>query len=188
MLVSFFDRRNTMAEETSPEEVQRIIEEWKEIYYDVHILEIDDMFFIYRLMTAVEYADIRENSVDHLEIEEKTCRLCVLDPQGVDWEDDTMAGHAYTIAKSILEDSYLIQNAEEPVDLLQMIDAKADVLSQDFITQIPLVIKHAFSEYRLKDIEAMPIPVQMELFVKAKWMLENLEGIQLTYSREEEEG
>ena len=53
------------------------------------------------------------------------------------------------------------------------------------LKQIPLIIKHCFPEYTLDELELTPLPKQIELFSKAKWMLENLELVKLEFEEED---
>lgn len=50
---------------------------------------------------------------------------------------------------------------------------------EDSENQLPLVIKEAFQDIPLSEIESWPMAKTAEYYVKAKWLLENLRGLQL---------
>ena len=170
-------------EEFTPEEVEETLTFWRETYGDVFIFQLKEDYLTCRLITTREYDTLFTQYEDKFDLEEAICQLCVLDPI-VDWQDDIYAGYATSLARAILEKSMIILDPDQPYDLLSLINKKYDDISESLNEQMPLVIKHCFDEFTLLDIYAMPMPQQIELFVRAKWMLKNLESINLDYEDE----
>lgn len=170
-------------EEFTPEEVEETLTFWRETYGDVFIFQLKEDYLTCRLITTREYDTLFTQYEDKFDLEEAICQLCVLDPI-VDWQDDIYAGYATSLARAILEKSMIILDPDQPYDLLSLINKKYDDISESLNEQMPLVIKHCFDEFTLLDIYAMPMPQQIELFVRAKWMLKNLESINLDYEEE----
>lgn len=170
-------------EEFTPEEVEETLTFWRETYGDVFIFQLKEDYLTCRLITTREYDTLFTQYEDKFDLEEAICQLCVLDPI-VDWQDDIYAGYASSLARAILEKSMIILDPDQPYDLLTLINKKYDDISESLNEQMPLVIKHCFDEFTLLDIYAMPMPQQIELFVRAKWMLKNLESINLDYEEE----
>ena len=172
-----------LEEEFTPEEVEETLTFWRETYGDVFIFQLKEDYLTCRLITTREYDTLFTQYEDKFDLEEAICQLCVLDPI-VDWQDDIYAGYATSLARAILEKSMIILDPDQPYDLLSLINKKYDDISESLNEQMPLVIKHCFDEFTLLDIYAMPMPQQIELFVRAKWMLKNLESINLDYEDE----
>lgn len=172
-----------LEEEFTPEEVEETLTFWRETYGDVFIFQLKEDYLTCRLITTREYDTLFNQYEDKFDLEEAICQLCVLDPI-VDWQDDIYAGYATSLARAILEKSMIILDPDQPYDLLSLINKKYDDISESLNEQMPLVIKHCFDEFTLLDIYAMPMPQQIELFVRAKWMLKNLESINLDYEEE----
>lgn len=170
-------------EEFTPEEVEETLTFWRETYGDVFIFQLKEDYLTCRLITTREYDTLFTQYEDKFDLEEAICQLCVLDPI-IDWQDDIYAGYATSLARAILEKSMIILDPDQPYDLLSLINKKYDDVSESLNEQMPLVIKHCFNEFTLLDIYAMPMPQQIELFVRAKWMLKNLESINLDYEDE----
>lgn len=170
-------------EEFTPEEVEETLTFWRETYGDVFIFQLKEDYLTCRLITTREYDTLFTQYEDKFDLEEAICQLCVLDPI-VDWQEDIYAGYATSLARAILEKSMIILDPDQPYDLLSLINKKYDDVSESLNEQMPLVIKHCFNEFTLLDIYAMPMPQQIELFVRAKWMLKNLESINLDYEDE----
>lgn len=178
-----------MAEDTLQEnnefvDADKIILEWKKQYGYTYVATLDEEVFIYRLLSFREYEDLRSQAEDKFDLDEHICESCVLDPI-LDWRSDIYAGFTTKMAQTILEESLLI-GSEDPDKDSQRIIAEAEaVINNSFLKQIPLIIKHCFQEYTLDELELMPLPKQIELYGKAKWMLENLELVKLEFEKEE---
>lgn len=170
-----------MSEEYSAEE---IIQSWKDYYGEIHVAEINEETFIFRLLPKIEYQELKDVAEDNIELEEMVCTACVLEPI-VDWTSDIYAGYTSSLAVEILEQSYIIQNKNNPIILEDIMESSFTKVANSLDTQMVLVIKHCFPEYSLEEIERMPMPRHFELFAKGRWMLEHLEGNPLDLKKEE---
>lgn len=169
------------AEEEAAEEAQLIIEQWKEIYGEVFVADIDSEYFIYRLISLEEYNALQEITDNRYDLEDLVVQSCVLDPE-TDWTDEIFAGYTSTLAELILKQSLVI--VEEGTDVKKLIEDKTKEVSNSFFEQLPLIIKHSFPEFTYKEIKQMPLSEQIEWYVRATWMLRNLEGMELSYNQE----
>lgn len=174
------DALESTAEEEA-EEAQLIIEQWKEIYGEVFVADIDSEYFIYRLISLEEYNALQEITDNRYDLEDLVVQSCVLDPE-TDWTDEIFAGYTSTLAELILKQSLVI--VEEGTDVKKLIEDKTKEVSNSFFEQLPLIIKHSFPEFTYKEIKQMPLSEQIEWYVRATWMLRNLEGMELSYNQE----
>lgn len=165
----------------TPEE---LLLEWKEAYGYVYYTEISGNEFVYRLLSYLEYIDIKNKAEDTLEMDEMICRLCVLDPEIEDWEEGIYAGYTATIGQLVREESLITPKEDGSSDVKVIISEKSEELSTNLLLQIPLVIKRCFTEYTLDEIERMSLPRQLELYTKAAWMLQQFEGVSLAFNEE----
>lgn len=168
-------------QEYSPEE---ILEMWKNHYGEINAAEVNGETFIYRLISRKEYNEFKDLAEDSFELEEMVCTACILEPI-VDWTDDIFAGYTSSLSVDILENSYIIRDKDNPFSLEDVIEHTFNEVSSSLDIQMVLVIKHCFPEYRLEEIELMPLPKQFDLFSKGRWMLEHLEGNPLDLKKEE---
>lgn len=159
--------------------------EWKKQYGYVYYTEVNGNEFIYRLIGAKEYETLEQQSEDVTELDEKICRLCILSPELMDWEDAIYAGYVSTLGEVIREESMITPREDGSNDVHYVIQQQGNELSQRFILQLPLIIKRCFTEYTLKEIEAMSLKEQVDLYVKAAWMLKEFDGIELSLNEPE---
>lgn len=164
-------------------DVDEIIKEWKKQYGYIYICELNDVNFIYRLLSNQEHNDIKNKTETNEEYEEMICQRCVLDPL-VDWDDEIYAGFSSSLAIDILEKSFLLSPVDKPLVISDIIDEKYAEVEQSLEMQMPIIINFAFKEYSLKEIEEMPLPQQIDLLAKAKWALEYLYDIPLSFNKE----
>lgn len=163
---------------------EQLILEWKERYGYIYVAELNDIRFVFRLIPFKAYNEAVDKMEDLLELEEWVCKEAVLDPQ-VDWTDDIYAGFTKSLAETILEESLLVNRTDGGMNATELIEQEELKVSQSLLTQMPLIIKHCFQEYSLNDIQNMALPQQISLYAKAKWMLENLQGVTLSLEKEQ---
>lgn len=131
-----------------------------------------------------EYTELESRYSDLVEIDEQICQMCVLDPIIEDWEDYIYAGYCSTLGQAIREESLITPKEDGSTDLKRMIAEGSEKVSSQFLHQIPLVIKHCFQEYTIDAIEKMSLRKQIDLYVKALWMLDNFENIKMDFEEE----
>jgi hypothetical protein len=166
-------------EEVTEEDVayyQMQIEEWKDEYYGaVYITEIEDQTFIWRGLTKGEFKKANEYYEDPYDRAEYVCRKCVLHPDIDDWSIDMWAGIPETLTENILRESGFTLTSKE-------IDTKIagyEYQMQTFDNQIACVIKEAFHDITLEEIDEWQFEKILWYYARAKWTLENLRGVQL---------
>lgn len=171
-------------EQYSPEErenFKRQIEAWKDEYYGaVFVTEIGDIAYIWRGLTKAEFTKANEYFEDDYERAEFVCRQCVLYPELEDYSLDMDAGIPETLTEDILRESGYTLNSKE-------LDSKIFEYEQKMTTfdnQITCIIKEAFQDISLEEIENWQFEKMIWYYARAKWTLENLRGI--TLQREEQ--
>lgn len=161
-------------------EEEQMILEWKKQYGYVYHTEINGNEFVYRLLGSIEYQTLEASAEDVTELDEMICRSCVLYPQIEDWTGELYAGYTSTVGRLIREESMITPKEDGSSDIMYVIEQKSNELANRFILQMPLIIKRSFPEYSLKELEAMSLTQQVDLYVKSTWMLKEFEGIELT--------
>ena len=170
-------------EQFSPEEqveFKKQIEQWKDEHYGaVYVIEIGDIAYIFRGLTKAEFRKANEYYSDDYERAEFVCRQCVLHPIIEDYSLDMYAGVPEVLTENILQESGFTLSSKE-------IDVRLYKYSQEMMTfdnQISCVIKEAFPDIALEEIENWQFDKILWYFSRAKWTLETLRG--LTLEREE---
>lgn len=172
-----------LLEQLSPEQTERFkrqIEIWKEEYYSaVYVTEIGDYEYIWRGLSKAEFRKATDWFEDDYERAEYVSRTCVLYPEIEDWSLDMYAGVPEVLTEQILRESGFTLTRKE-------VDAKIFGYEQEMMTfdnQVACVIKEAFSDISIEEIENWQFDKTMWYYARAKWTLENLRG--LTLEREE---
>jgi hypothetical protein len=172
------DLENLTAEQQ--ESFKRQIEAWKDEYYGaVYVTEVADTEFIWRGLTKGEFKKANAYYEDDYDRAEYVCRQCVLYPEIEDWGIDMYAGIPETLTEDILRISGFTLTTKE-------IDQKIFEYEQEMLTfdnQISCVIKEAFPDITLEEIDDWQFEKVMWYYARAKWTLETLRG--LTLEREE---
>lgn len=162
------------------EAFKRQIEAWKDEHDGaVYVTQIGDIEYIWRGLTKVEFKKAQEYYEDDYDRAEYVCRQCVLYPEIDDWSLEMYAGVPESITEQILHESGYTLSAKE-------IDQRIAVYEQKMATfdnQIACIIKEAFHEISLEEIDNWQFEKVLWYYARAKWTLENLRGI--TLEREE---
>lgn len=156
------------------------LEQWREQYHAIYISEINDIEFIWRGLSRAEYRKAIEWYDDDYERAEYVCRLCILDPEVIDWASEIPAGIPETLTQHILEESGFTETSRKVIELRNMYDAEMN----KFENQVSCMIREVYDEFTLDEIENWPIEKTMWYFSRAKWVLTTLRGVAL---EEEEE-
>jgi hypothetical protein len=158
------------------EQIAKMIEAWKEEYYgNVYSTEIEDMAFIWRGLTRAEYKKAFDWYDDDYDRAEYVCRQCVLFPEIDDWGNEMYAGIPETITENILKESGFTLSIKE-------LDAKIWAFEQEmqtFDNQISCIVKEAFPDIPLEEIENWQFEKLLWYYSRAKWTLENLRGLEI---------
>lgn len=165
-----------MNKEELEEEYKRQIEEWKnEFNGSVYASEIIDTTYIWRGLSRAEFKKANEYFEDDYDKAEYVVRTCVLYPEIEDWSIGIGAGIPETLTSQILEASGFTLTSKE-------FDRKIQEYEKDMATfdnQISCIIKEAFPEITIQEIEDWQMEKTLWYYARAKWMLENLRGVVL---------
>lgn len=161
------------------EEVKEIkvqIQEWKEVHGEIHITEFDDeMSFVWRALTKKEFNAAMDDYEDEYERAEYVCQVCVLDPVGIDYSDDMLAGIPEVLTENIL----LISGFSNDTKEMEMTMNKYEKDMDLFSNQISCVIVEVFPHLDIKDVEDWNLKKMLWYYSRAKWILGSLRGIEL---------
>lgn len=169
-----------MTEEQIQEEIKRQLEEWKEIYTAVFVTQIEDFEIVWRGLSRSEYKKVMEYYEDEFERAEYVCRICVLEPVIEDWSQEIYAGVPETLAQNILHESGFSEDSSKMDSLMLYHDQEM----RRFDNQVSCIIKEAFQDISLEEIEDWPLEKTMWYYSRAKWTLQTFRGI--TLEKEEE--
>ncbi|MEX3713561.1 tail chaperonin [Cytobacillus horneckiae] len=153
---------------------------WHSQYGSIFCTEINEVLFFFRSLTKKEMDIAQKVYEDDYERTEYICKTCVIEPSIDDYSLDIYAGVPEILCNTILEESGYI-NAQK----IKIMIAKWEKHMENVDNQLPLVIKEAFQELSLEEIESWPMEKISEYYVKAKWLLENLRGMSLVSNENE---
>ena len=158
------------------EAFKRQIEKWKDEYYGaVYVTEIEDDAFVWRGLTKAEFKKAQEYYDDDYDRAEYVCRQCVLYPEIDDWGLEIYAGIPEVLTEHILRESgFTLTPKEVDQKILEY-----EKQMQTFDNQITCIIKEAFPDISLEEIENWQFEKVMWYYSRAKWTIENLRGIKL---------
>lgn len=157
------------------------LEQWREQYFGaVYVMEVNEQEYIFRGMSRAEYKKAMDWYEDDYERAEYVCRTCVLYPTIEDYSDEIYAGIPEVLVNEVLKESGLTLGVKE-------MDYEIAIREQEmqrFDNQVSCVIKEAFPEIPIEEIENWQFQKVLWYYVRAKWMLETFHGISL--EREEQ--
>lgn len=153
---------------------------WAQEYGSIYLVEINDIVFIYRTLRRSEWKLAKDIYDDVYEQAEFIVKQCVLEPIIEDYSTDIYAGIPESLCSNILADSGYADPSKLEIQI-----AKWEKEMENIDNQIPIVIKEAFQDIPLAEIESWPNEKLSEYFVKAKWLLKTLRGIELTNGEDE---
>lgn len=157
-------------------EVKRLIETWKELYQGVYVSEVNDIHFVWRGLSRLEYKKAMEHYQDDYDRSEYVCRLCVLDPIDVDYENEIYAGVPEALAAQILYESGFGTDTSKFTMLLN----KCESEMHSFDNQISCVIVEAFPRLDIEEVEGWSLEKTLWHYSRAKWILQNFRGLEIT--------
>lgn len=161
---------------------KRQVEEWDKEYGTIYTVDIKDHIFVFRGVTYAEMKRATKLYEDEKEREEYICRMCVLEPVIDDYSLEIFAGVPSILANHILVESGYSDDASK----INMLMHEKEQEMENVMNQIPCVIKEAFQDLSLEEIENWPMEKTIEYYVRAKWLLQNLRGMELVSQDEAE--
>jgi hypothetical protein len=169
-------------EESIEQEYKKQIEEWKKIYDGaVYVTEIKDQEYIFRGLTRAEFKEAQAYSEDDFDKAEYVCTVCVLYPV-MDFEKDAWGGVPEALTTEILRESGFTNSAAE-LDQ-KLLEYEAEMMKFD--NQMVCIIKEAFQDINIEDIENWQYEKLLRYYSRAKWMLENFRGINISRDGQDE--
>lgn len=150
------------------------LREWHEIHGHIYTTEVNEVTFFFRALTKAEMEIAKKVYKDDYERTEYVCKAAVIEPVVEDYSLEIFAGIPEVLCRIILDES----GFTDPQKVKVMI-AKWEHRMLDVENQLPLVIKEAFQDIPLSEIEGWTMNKITEHYVKAKWLLENLRGLEL---------
>jgi hypothetical protein len=148
---------------------------WQKEYGSIYTTEINEVFFIFRELTRGEWKQIEETYEEDDERKEQVCKVAVLYPIIEDYSISLFAGVPELLAMSICTESCLTEDTTKQETLKRK---WMYMVENDVNYQIPLMIKEAFQEIPLLEIEAWPMTKLVEYYAKARYVLERYRGIE----------
>lgn len=155
--------------------IERIYEKLVEKYKNVYTCEIGDEFYIYKLLTKLEYEALTSQIEDELDLQDAVVETCVLYPEDL-IADDMLPGDVYQLSSIIVANSYVL-----PEDRLLMLEAFSAEMSQ-LDNVICSLILRAFPSYRWDELENMTYPELYKMYCRAEWYLLNVAQEPLEFS------
>jgi hypothetical protein len=174
--------RKLTPEEIEEQEGREKYLKWKEKYWNLYYTEIDGEEFLFRELSRLEYrTGIRLYEDDSSSLEEYICRTCVLEPEDYDYEDCPSAGLPTSLSTQILYESGFLEDTGKMDEYITKYRKEMD--SPDNV--ITCMIKEAFQELTLDEIESWPMQKTIWYFARAEYILREFRGVQLTSNVEE---
>lgn len=155
---------------------------WHEQYGHIFVAEVNEVMFFFRSLTKKELDIAKEVYTDDYERTEYICKTCVIEPLIDDYSLEIFAGVPEVLCGLILKESGFTD-----AQTVKIMIAKWEKNMEEVENQLPLVIKEAFQDIPLKEIESWPMFKMAEYYVKAKWLLENIRGVHLVSEEEMQE-
>jgi hypothetical protein len=163
-------------EELTEQEMRIQIEKWKDEYINIYMMDIDGIPFTFRTLSRIDYTKSLEYYDNDYDRAEYVCRIAVLDPIDIDYSDSIYAGVPEVLARQILEESGFLDGQNKVKELM----FKYDQQMATFDSQLSCIIAHVFPQYKIEEIDRWPLEKTISYYCKAKWVLAELKGIELT--------
>ena len=155
------------------------LREWNQLYGNIYSTEVNEVVFFFRTLSKKELEIAQELYTDDYNRTEFICKSCVIEPQIDDYALDIYAGIPEVLCREILAESGFTDGQK-----VKIMIARWEQYMSNVENQLPLVIKEAFHDIPLEEIESWPMSKITEYYVKAKWVLENFRGISLVNENE----
>lgn len=156
------------------------VELWYEQYGEIYTTEVNEILFVFRGTNQAELKRANKLYPDELERAEYICRMCVLEPHIEDYSLEIYAGIPDALCRIILDESGFSTDATKVNALLVEYEEQMNGVE----ARIPCIIKEVFQDIAFEEIENWPIEKTLYYYTRAKWILENLRGIQLVSDEE----
>ena len=155
--------------------IDQLVADYLTKYDNVFATQIDDEFFLYRLIGRSEYQTIYEDETfSDLEKENLIVETCLLYPENYDL-DNCSAGIPSQLSSEILQSS-LISDKEE---IMASLENERTRILLDENEQINCLISVAFPNFTLEEIESWTMPKTLKYYTRAEWILANIKRVEI---------
>lgn len=135
----------------------------------IHLI-VSNKDFVFRLITVKEYTQARMLTSTPEEFNDAVCQIALIYPEDYNFSISPIAGASDIAGGYIIKESKIFDN-KAVLDVLENSRAKLG----RFYDQCVLMIKAAFSEYTLEEIENWNYDKLMDMVAKSEYVL-NLRG------------
>lgn len=156
---------------------------WKREFGEVHLTSINGIEFIFRLITFREYETLNHLFENEIDLDEQICSLCVLSPELESWGGEVFGGYTSSLAAMVKEES-LISPKQSGETIQDIIEKGSNQMASNFQLQLPAIIARVFPQYKIQELEDMSLKEQVDLYIKASWVLSEIDNVQLGFDEE----
>ncbi|HLO11242.1 MAG TPA: hypothetical protein VK190_03175 [Pseudoneobacillus sp.] len=149
----------------------RLLDEYKDKYEYVYLIEINEEEFIFREVTRKEFKKLGQYFPDPYDREEELCKMCVIEPEEYNFHDCN-AGIPFTLAEKILYESGFSNNGSKINMMLSQYRNEA----QSFEGRVDALITEAFPLIRIEEIETWSTEKILKYYALAEYKLVNYRG------------
>lgn len=144
----------------------------KEQYWNLYYVEIEGEEFLFRELSRSEYKNgIRLYGEDVTSLEEYICGICVFEPVDYDFEE-CIAGIPSSLSDFILHESGFTEDTGKLNEYMNKYRNEMKTLDN----QIACVIKEAFPDLNIEDIENLSMEKTVWYYSRAEYILNTLRG------------
>ena len=144
-------------------------------------VNIERKDFVFRLITLKEFTQAKMLTSTTEEFNDAICQIALIYPQDFNFAVSPVAGASDRCAKHIIDESKILDSK----GVLEQLEVSRAKLTR-FFDQCVLIIKAAFSEYTLEEIQDWNYEKLMDMVAKAEYVLK-LRGNDVTIECEVEE-
>lgn len=155
------------------------IEELKEIYDTVYWIIINGTVYVYKPLGRRDYTEICEMDINEELKKDKVVEKTLLYPDDIDL-GEMASGEFEKLFETIAENSFISDFKQRLALTLYFRQEMHDVQNQ-----ITCIIKEAFPNYDIEDIENWSIEKSAKYLSRAEWILQNLRGVPMNLEEAE---
>lgn len=129
-------------------------------------IKFNNREYLFRLISSYEYKECKMFAEDSFTFNDAICQLAVVYPENIDFSNLGIAGFSDFTASVIIDKSMIF----EDIRLTEILEENR-TNNMTFIKECKLIIKAAFSELSLKEINNMSYVKMMEMTADAEKIL-----------------